>query len=129
MNTKKEKQLEPKKRILRYQKILLLHLMLLVYSLGGVLTKKAGEYVFFSVPFFLCYGGVLAILALYAVVWQQIINILPLTTAFANKAITTAWGLLWGVLFFQEQVSWGKIVGVSLIIIGIVLFARASEEE
>ena len=60
--------------------------------------------------------------------WQQIIRILPLTTAFANKAVTTAWGLLWGLLFFHEQITIGKIVGVALVIGGVVLFSTADAE-
>ena len=60
--------------------------------------------------------------------WQQIIRVLPLTTAFANKAVTTAWGLLWGLLFFHEQITIGKIVGVALVISGVILFSAADTE-
>ena len=57
-----------------------------------------------------------------------LIRVLPLTTAFANKAVTTAWGLLWGLLFFHEQITIGKIVGVALVIGGVVLFSTADAE-
>ena len=60
--------------------------------------------------------------------WQQIIRVLPLTTAFANTAVTTAWGLLWGLLFFHEQITIGKIVGVALVISGVILFSAADTE-
>ena len=59
---------------------------------------------------------------------QQIIRVLPLTTAFANTAVTTAWGLLWGLLFFHEQITIGKIVGVALVISGVILFSAADTE-
>ena len=60
--------------------------------------------------------------------WRQIIRVLPLTTAFANKAVTTAWGLLWGLLFFHEHITIGKIVGVALVISGVLLFSAADPE-
>ena len=58
---------------------------------------------------------------------------LPLTVAFANRAVTVVWGVVWGVLFFREQVSPLRLVGAALILAGVVLFARAdgrqAEEE
>ena len=74
------------------------------------------------------YGTVILLLAFYAVAWQQVIRVLPLTTAFANKAVTTAWGLVWGLLFFQEQITFGKLLGVTLVIAGVVLFSTAEQE-
>lgn len=74
-------------------------------------------------------GGVFLILAVYAIGWQQIIKRLPLTTAFANKAVTVVWGIVWGALFFDEAISLGKLLGAALIIGGVVLFVKADEEE
>ena len=106
----------------------LLHLMLLVYSTSGVFSKLAAGEPFLSVRFCLFYGIVIALLGFYAIGWQQIIKHMPLTTAFANKAVTTAWGLLWGLLFFHEKITVGKVVGVVLVIIGVVLYSTAEEE-
>lgn len=105
-----------------------LHLLLAVYSLGDVLSKLAAGSDFLSLRFFLLYGGVLALLALYAFGWQQVIARLPLTVAYANRAVTVVWGLVWGVMFFQEQVNLGKLIGAVLIMAGVVLFARADGE-
>lgn len=60
--------------------------------------------------------------------WQQIIKRLPLTTAFANKAVTVVWGIIWGALFFKEPVTIGKIAGAVLVILGVVLYAYADKE-
>ena len=60
----------------------------------------AAGYSFLSLPFIFWYGLVILNLGIYAVVWQQIIKHLPLTTAYANKAVTIVWGILWGSLFF-----------------------------
>ena len=61
--------------------------------------------------------------------WQQIIKRIPLTTAFANKAVTVVWGLVWGALIFREPITPGKIVGVLLIVAGVVLFSSEEREE
>lgn len=105
-----------------------LHLMLMIYSMSGICSKKAAGTQFLSLEFCLYYGGVLLLLAFYAVGWQQIIKRLPLTTAFANKAVTVVWGIIWGALFFKEPVTVGKIVGALLVILGVVLYAYADKE-
>lgn len=108
----------------RYVRILLvLHVLLFVYSFSGILSKKASSEPFLSLAFVLLYGGMLLVLAIYAVAWQQIVKRLPLTVAFANKAITVVWGIMWGALLFKEQVNAGMIVGAILVIAGIILYS------
>ena len=109
--------------------LLALHLLLMVYSVSGILSKTAAKSETFSWPWLILMGGVFFILAVYALGWQQIIKRLPLTTAFANKAITVVWGIVWGALFFDEAVSLGKLLGAALIIGGVVLFVKADEKE
>lgn len=65
----------------------------------------------------------------YALGWQQVIKRMPLTTAFANKAVTIVWGIIWGIVFFHEAISIGKIIGAFLVIIGVVLFSYSDEKE
>ena len=48
--------------------------------------------------------------------------------AFANKAVTVVWGLVWGALFFREAVTPGKLLGAALVIVGVILFERADGE-
>lgn len=102
-----------------------LHLLLMFYSFSSVCSKLASNQPFLSASFFLCYGCVFALLVLYAIGWQQIIKRLPLTTAFSNKAVTVVWGIIWGAVFFQEPITVKKVVGAALIIVGVVLYARA----
>ncbi len=109
--------------------IFLLHLLLVVYSLSGILSKKAGGEAFLSPRFCLFYGGVILLLALYALCWQQIIKRLPLTTAFANKAVTVVWGIIWGALFFRESVTPGKVIGAAVVVVGVVLFALSEGKD
>ena len=108
---------------------LVLHLILGVYAASSVCSKLAAGQPFLSVPFILLYGGMLAALVAYALGWQQVIKHLPLTTAYANKAVTVVWGILLGFLIFDEAVTPRRIVGAVLIIAGIVLFVRADQKE
>lgn len=117
------------KRNKRAVTLLILHLLLMVYSFSGCFSKTAAGQPFLSLKFILLYGGTLVILAVYALGWQQIIKRLPLTTAFANKAVTVVWGIVWGTLFFGEAITPGKLAGAALIIGGVVLFVKADGEE
>ena len=112
------------KRIKYY---LTLHIELIVYSLGGICSKMAAQNQFFSFWWLFWYGLVILNLGVYAIVWQQIIKHLPLTTAYANKAITIVWGMLWGIVFFSEQIKWNMIVGAVIVIIGVILVVKSDE--
>lgn len=100
-----------------------LHILLAVYSISNVFSKLAADAPFMSVAFIGYYGGVLLILAIYAIGWQQIIKRMPLTTAYANKAVTIVWGIVFGMIFFGETVTPLMIVGALVIVAGIVLYA------
>ena len=109
--------------------LLALHVLLGVYSLSDVASKKASGTTFLSPGFVLLYAAVLGLLAVYAIGWQQVIKRMPLSSAYANRAITVVWGIFWGYVVFGEAVSVGKLVGAALIICGVVLFARADRDD
>ena len=88
--------------------LILLHGMLMVYSMSGICSKLAAQEQFLSVKFCLYYAVVILLLGFYAIGWQQIIKRLPLTTAFANKAVTIVWGMLWGLLFLMNPLRLEK---------------------
>ena len=73
------------------------------------------------------YGLLLVIMAVYAVLWQQILKKLPLNVAYANKAVTVIWGLIWGMIIFKEQITLNNILGAALIILGIYVVVKADE--
>lgn len=108
---------------------LALHLLIVLFSLSSVCSKLASKQPFLSFKFCLFYGLVLAILAAYALFWQQIIKRMPLTAAYANKAVTVVWGLLWGLLIFNEKITVGKMIGCVIIVAGVLLFAFSDEEK
>ena len=105
-----------------------LHVLLAVYSLSSVCAKFASNFVFLSWGFIGCYAGMICLLGVYAIGWQQIIKRLPLTYAYANKAITVFWGIIWGVLFFQEEVPPLKLFGAVVVLCGVVVFSFAEKD-
>lgn len=106
-----------------------LHALMALFSLSPVCSKLAGRQDFLSVPFLVFYGLVIVILGVYALAWQQVIKRMPLTTAYANKAVTVVWGMVWGVLLFHETITPQKIIGAVIIVAGIVLFAFSGTEK
>lgn len=119
---------ERKSEVTLFQ-VLYLHVLLMLYSVGGICSKMAAGENFPSMRFFLFYGGLLIVLGIYAIGWQQAIKRIPLSVAFSNKAVTLLWGLFWGHLFFEEVITIGKLLGAIFIMLGIVLFSAGDTGE
>lgn len=108
---------------------IILHLILLVYSLGGICSKLASGKTFLSFEFCLFYGLVILNLGIYAILWQQIIKRIPLNVAYANKAVTLVWGMVWGVIFFKESISLSNIIGAAVVLSGVLLMVTGGENK
>lgn len=108
---------------------LMLHVLLAVYSMSGIASKYAAKQEFLSVTFCVLYGIVVLILFLYAIFWQQIIKKISLIMAYANKAVTVVWGIVWGALFFGEQISFGKIIGAVVTVAGVYIVISSGERD
>jgi drug/metabolite transporter (DMT)-like permease len=126
MGTRGEANKQPKKRP-RLLVFLILHLSLLLYSVAGVCSKMAAGFSFLSWEFIGWYGAMLFLLGIYALVWQQILKRLPLTTAFANKGVTLIWGFFWGALIFAEHIDITMLIGAALVFCGILLVVISDE--
>lgn len=108
--------------------LILLHAIMLVYSVSAVFSKLASEQSPLSIKFIVYYGAVLFIMFIYAILWQQVLKKMPLTTAYANKAVVIIWGIVWGKLFYGEQITVRKIVASIIIIIGVGLVVTSEDE-
>ena len=102
-----------------------LHLFLMLYSTGGIISKLAAGKPFMSPAFIALYGIEILILGFYAIGWQQFIKRMPLSVAYANKAVTVVWGCVWGVLIFHEHLTPGKIIGALMVLCGVALYGWA----
>lgn len=103
-----------------------MHAGFFLYSFYTVTGKIAAKYDFLSLYFCLFYCILIAILFVYAIFWQQVLKVIPLSFATANKAATIVWGMLWSRLFFNEFISLKKITGAVIIIVGILLLSSTA---
>lgn len=106
---------------------LFLHVCLMISSLSALASKKAAGEEFLSPRWLFYYGIVLGIMFLYAVAWQQILKYLPLSVAYVNKAVGLLWGMVWGTLFYHEQITIKMLVGIAIIFAGIYLVVTENE--
>lgn len=92
-----------------------------IYSLSSVFSKIAGTSQFGSLKFIVCYMGVIGVMGIYALIWQQMLKKYPLSDIFLYKSTTIIWGSFFGWILFQETISLKKWAGILLIVIGIYL--------
>lgn len=101
---------------------ILLQIALIIVSFGAVCSKMAGRQEFLSIPFFAFYGALILILFVYAILWQQILKRISLVVAYACRGIGIIYAIIWGVLFFKEEITWKMIAGAVLVLIGVYIF-------
>lgn len=102
---------------------------IVVMSLSGVFQKLAAGYEPMSFLFLLFYACSVAVLFIYAIVWQIILKRVPLIIAYSNRAFSTIWALIWGLLLFHETIRWNQIVGALIICAGIFLVTTGGAED
>ena len=108
---------------------IMLHAVILVYSLSGIFSKTAAGYEFFSLKWLLLYGCAIAMLGVYAIVWQQVLRRVDLNVAFVNKSVGMIWTMLWGVLVFSEKLSAFDLLGGALVIMGVILIVTEKTQD
>lgn len=97
----------------------------MIYSTSGIISKMAAKQELLGPRFIILYGIEILILTFYALGWQQFIKRMPLSVAYANKAVTVIWGCIWGRIIFREHLTIGKIVGVLLVLCGVIIYGIA----
>ncbi|MCR5718306.1 MAG: DMT family transporter [Oscillospiraceae bacterium] len=108
--------------------LLLLHLLLFVFSFSGVLSKFAAAESFLSLRWLLFYGGMLFLLAVYALAWQQLLRHIELNRAYACKSVSVIWGMLWGAVIFGEHLTLKQMAGGALVIVGLLVISSAGKD-
>lgn len=101
--------------------LILLSLSLVIQSLSSVFIKYAGTFETLSFQFILYYLLGVGCLGVFAIMWQLLLELIPLTTAYMRKGILYILILLWSVLFFKEQVTLNNIIGSIIIIAGVCI--------
>ena len=79
-----------------------------------VIQSLSSEFIIFYVLAVGCLG-------VFAIMWQFLLEWLPLTTAYLRKGILYILILAWSVILFGEKVTIPNIIGSIIIIAGISL--------
>ena len=97
----------------------------LIYSSANIFMKLSslGESLIITLFFLFCAFGVLGV---YAILWQQVLKRIPLTTAFMFKSVTVIYGMAFASFLFKEQISANNIAGACMIIVGIIILGWKS---
>jgi len=96
----------------------------LVYACEAIFTKLAAEQEPLSMLYFLCLAGAFGVMAVYAVLWQQILKRMPVGDAYMFKGTSLIFVLLFSALLFHEGITWTNVIGACLIVGGIALYAK-----
>ena len=116
-----------KKKRIRIVDLLQLQSAVVVYSLSTVAANLASKHEFLSREYIMFFGLEFIILAIYAIIWQQMIKKFQLSVACANKATTLVWSMLWNYLIFSTGITPGKVAGVVLVVIGVIVMNSDKE--
>ena len=117
------------KKEMKWKDLLMLQAVFMIYSISSVVSKFASGKEVFSFEFILFYGLDVIVLGIYALLWQQVIKKFELSIAYANKAITLLWALVWGIVIFHEQITAGKVIGILLVMAGIFILNSDSGDK
>lgn len=97
----------------------------LIYACTSIFTKIASQQEPMSFPYLLWIAGAVGVMGVYAMLWQQVISRMQLSTAYMFKGTSLIFVLLISALLFGEAITLNNVIGSAIIILGIVLFAKA----
>lgn len=96
----------------------------LIYSCTSICTKMASRQEMLSWPYLFWIAGAIGVMGIYALLWQQVIKRMPISTAYMFKGMSLVFVLLFSSLLFGEAITLNNIIGTVIIIFGIVLFSK-----
>ena len=96
----------------------------IIYACTAIFTKMASRFGFLSWNYLLWVMGAVLVMGIYALLWQQVIKRIPLSTAYMFKGTSLVFVLLLSALLFGEQITIANILGSVIIVSGIALFAK-----
>lgn len=108
-----------------FQRYLALVGVNLVYACTSIFTKMASRQEILSWPYLLWIACAIGVMGLYALLWQQVIAKMLLSTAYMFKGTSLIFVLLFSALLFGEAITLNNLIGSAIIIAGIVLYAKA----
>jgi drug/metabolite transporter (DMT)-like permease len=97
----------------------------LIYACTYVCMKMASVHDFFSVKYVLWILGTVGIMGVYAVLWQQVLARIQLSTAYMFKGMSLVFVLIFSAFLLGEGITWPNVLGSIIIISGIILYAKS----
>ena len=113
----------------KIKNIILLQGVVIIYTLSGIMSKNASANGGYPVKFLIFFALEFLLLAVYAVLWQQMIKRFELSVAYANRSMAVLWSMLWAVLFFHDEITVKNIMGVVLVTAGTVIINTDVQSE
>lgn len=108
---------------------ILLQISFFIYALSSFFSKLATYNNVEIKNVIICYMLSVFCLGINAIIWQQILKKMNLSIAYSNKGVTIIWGLIFGIIFFNEEISFEKITGIFIVIVGIFILMRKDENK
>lgn len=96
----------------------------LLYACVTLFTKFAAQQEFMSLTYCLGLAGAIGVMGIYAICWQQILKHIDLSTAYMFKGTSLIFVMLLAYAIFGEAITPMNIIGATIIIIGIALYAK-----
>ena len=116
------------KQQISIKQVILLQAVVIIYTVSGVMAKFAsGSETVGRLLLFL--GLDVFFLGIYAIFWQQMIKRIPLSVAYANRAMALLWSAVWALIIFGEGISPKQMAGIILVIIGICVINTDKTDE
>ncbi|MBQ6787044.1 MAG: transporter [Lachnospiraceae bacterium] len=118
-----------KKKGVTLKNILLLQAIIIIYTISSVMAKFASASAEAPFRMLVFLGLEFVILAIYAVLWQQMIKRFDLSVAYANRSMAILWSMIWAVIFFHDEITLRNILGVLIVLMGTVIVNLDAREE
>lgn len=109
------------KKELTLKTVFFLGFAVAVYSSSGIFSKLASEQAFLSPTYLLYLSGVVAVLSIYAVLWQMALKRVPLNQAYLFRSLGVIYGLCIAHFLFNEMITVQNIAGCCLVLTGMLI--------
>ena len=112
----------------KIKNIALLQGVIIIYTISGIMSKKASENGDEPLRFLFFFAMEFVILGIYAVLWQQMIKRFEISVAYANRSMAILWSMVWAVFFFHDSITFNNIIGVLLVLTGTIILNADTQE-
>lgn len=108
------------------RQVIILQMIIIIYTLSGIMAKIASSAETMQ-KLVLFLGLDVLFLGIYAICWQQMIKIFPLSVAYANRAVALLWSAVWAKIIFGEDISTKQMLGIVIVILGMLIINTEKE--